>query len=332
MGRFLLIMFFYTGFAAVLRFVHRHELTILLYHGVAPQKGPGIYNYRGKFIAPKHFERQVHYFRRHYTILGLDDAISRMETGTLPPYSLVITFDDGYRNFYTHAFPILKDIGVPATMFLATDFVLGKKPLWVDRLEYATGMRSESSAEKIRLDIRLRNELKKLSTDEREARLQSFEKESGAALTDFSGDRAVYAPLAHEEILEMADHSITYGAHTKSHPILSLESTECVRSEISGSKEALESEGVTLSGVFAYPNGQPGDWNDTVERVLEEGRFTHALTTLEGTNTKDTKRYRLRRMVMDMSDDTPAFAAIASGVRLFLKSLKKYAKRSNVFQ
>ncbi|MBP9757809.1 MAG: polysaccharide deacetylase family protein, partial [Candidatus Pacebacteria bacterium] len=112
------------------RFFHRHSLTIVLYHGVAPeaegglaampaQAGhAGIYNYRGKFIRPDVFERQVAYMNRHYTILPVDEALRRLDDGTLPDYALAITFDDGYRNFYEHAYPVLKASHTPATMYL----------------------------------------------------------------------------------------------------------------------------------------------------------------------------------------------------------------------
>ena len=66
---------------------------------------------------------------------------------------------------------------------------------------------------------------------------------------------------------EMAEQGISFAAHTKNHPILARESKKIIDEEIREAKEALESKDIALSSVFAYPNGQPGDWNEDVEQV-----------------------------------------------------------------
>lgn len=304
--------------------MHRNTLTILLYHGVAPKENRGIYNYRGKFIEPKHFERQIRYFAQHYTIVALDKGVQMLREGTLPKYALAVTFDDGYRNFYTYAFPVLKKLNIPATMFLATDFVLEKKPLWVDRLEYAMGKRAGSYGEKTAQDRAIRDALKKMPNAERESRLRAIEQESGVSFKDFEGERSVYAPLSGPEILEMQDAGITFGAHTKSHPILSRETPEQIKEEIRGSKIALERLCGKISTVFAYPNGQIGDWNEETERTVISSGFEAALTTIEGVTTRKTHPLRLKRITMDGTDDGPTFAVITSGVRAYLRRAKSY--------
>lgn len=299
-------------------------MTIVLYHGVAPKRERGIYNYRGKFIEPATFEKQLRYFKRHYTILGLDEAIKRLREGTLPPYALSITFDDGYHNFYEHAFPLLKKYDLAGTFFLTTDFVLRKKALWVDRLEYAIGSSRGSHRERCDRDNKIRAELKKLESRVREERLACIEKEAGAAFTNFEGERSVYAPLSDSEIQEMRGAGMMFGAHTKSHPILSTLTKESAQSEIIDSALELEKAMGPISSAFAYPNGQRGDWNHETERICES-KFACALTTLEGTNTGSTHPFRLRRFAMD-GTDSETFAVIASGVRLFFKRLLNYGR------
>ncbi len=262
------------------------------------------------------------YFSRHYAILELDKAIGMMRAGTLPKYPLAITFDDGYRNFYTHAFPILKKMRIPATMFIAADFVSERKPLWVDRLEYAIGNQAGGRAEKIARDKKIRDELKKLPDDEKEKLLQEIERVSSSIFSDFDGDRVVYAPLSKSEILEMKGASIKFGAHTKSHPILSKLSPARLGDEVRGSKEALKDICGGISDVFAYPNGQPGDWNEATESAVSNAGFSFALTTVEGVNGKDAHSFRLKRMTMDGTGAGAAFAAVAAGVRLFLSKIK----------
>lgn len=208
------------GLVAALRWWHRDALTILLYHGVAPRESrDDIYNYRGKFIEPQHFERQLQFLKQHYHLLPLEEALEHMVRGTLPPYSLAITFDDGYENNYRYAFPILKKLGVTATIFVTTDFVFDKKPLWVDRLEYGIGGTQGSKTERIAEDARSREKLKTLPNDEKETRLREIGSQS-RTLVDFGDERAVYAPLTLPQIEEMLAAGIAIGAHTRSHPIL----------------------------------------------------------------------------------------------------------------
>ncbi|QQG37901.1 MAG: polysaccharide deacetylase family protein [Candidatus Kaiserbacteria bacterium] len=290
---------------------------------MAPRERRGIYNYRGKFIAPEAFREQMRYVAKHYSVLELDDAMKRLRSGTLPAYSIAITFDDGYRNFYEHAYPILRELHIPATMFLATDFVLRKKPLWVDRLEYALGKGSGSTEEKIARDTRTRQELKELPDAEREAQLASLERQASVSFTDFEGERVVYAPLSPEEIREMRSHGISFGAHTKSHPILSRIERSRLDEEIAGSRDELQRLCGT-SSVFAYPNGQREDWNDDVEAAIRKAGFSAALTTIEGCNTTKTPLQRLRRIAMDGTGLDPSFAAIAAGMRGYLRTLRSY--------
>lgn len=323
MKSFLYRALLFCGVVALVRFFHRNSLTILLYHGVAPQEErPDIYNYRGKFITPEAFEFQLNYFARHYTIIELDEAYDRMRAGTLPKNPLVITFDDGYRNFYEYAFPILKRHKLPATIFLATDFVLRKKPLWVDRLEYAIGGGIGSRETRSTLDDRIRNEFKQLSNETREARLTSIEAAATRTLIDFEDDRAIYAPLSVYEIREMQTYRIHVGAHTRTHPILSRETPEDAQSEIAGSLAELSAI-VPLSRVFAYPNGQADDATPACERMIEDAGCVAALTTLAGVNGAFTPPYRLHRFAMDATDASPAFASVASGVRLYLSKIKQ---------
>ncbi len=321
MKRILFRLLYLCGIPAVFRYRHRRSLTIVLYHGVAPHADIGIYNYRGKFITPESFECQIGYLRSRYTILPLEEALAQLKSGSLPDNALAVTFDDGYRNFYSHAFPVLNKYGIPATMYLTTDFVFRHIPLWVDRLEHAIGKHEGSYAEKVSLDAETRARFKTLTTAIREHDLRNVEQIAWTKFDDFSEDRSVYEPLTREEILETHTHGISFGAHTKTHPILAHQSPDEQRDEIEGSKHAIEVIGVPVSRVFAYPNGQPGDWNTDTESALKTAGFTHALTTLEGTNTTDTEPYKLRRFTLDATEDFAVFANIVSGVRLFLKSV-----------
>ncbi len=316
----------FSGIHVLFRFFHRQKITILLYHGVAPARETGIYNYRGKFIDPLVFARQMEYLRRKYTILPLEEAISRMEDGTLPPYTLVMTFDDGYQNNYTYAFPVLRAHSVPATVYITTDFVDKKKPLWVDRLEYAIGMAPQgkdiSKEEKISTDIALRQKLKSYSTTKREEKLSELEEGAGILLKDFTGEAMVYAPLSWEECRMMRPWRIAFGAHTCSHPILSKIPLLEAREEIRESRKIVSDALGGVSPIFAYPNGQDGDFTKETRTILRELGFRGALTTIPGVNSKKTDPFTLKRISMDKTEDWDIFLLTTSGVLGWLSTLK----------
>ena len=313
-----------SGLSALLRFSHRRSLTILLYHGVAPRTNDpaSIYNYRGKFIDPASFEKQLSYWKKHYTILPLERAFEAMQKGTLSKRALALTFDDGYENTYRHAFPILRKLWLPATVFVTTNFILRGEALWVDRLEYALDAGIGTRAQRAALDAQTREKLKHLDPAIRERTLREFEKKR--SLRDFEDERIVYAPLTLAQMKEMEAHGIRFGAHTLTHPILSHMGEQEAADEIEKSKHDLEIHGFSLSPVFAYPNGQSGDWNGWTELALQKMGFAAALTTVEGWNTARTPPYRLHRFAMDRTGESIAeFAGIASGVRLYLSRIKK---------
>jgi peptidoglycan/xylan/chitin deacetylase (PgdA/CDA1 family) len=309
------------GIAALWRWLNKRKLTIVLYHGVAPHRVQGIYNYRRMFIAPEAFGDQLAYLKSHYTVLPLDEACERLRAGTLPPNALAITFDDGYRNNFAYAYPSLKQHRLTATFFLTTNFVFKKEPLWLDRLKYAVGALALPYEERVRRYSRVRDELKKLPDDERQARVKEIETEAGVSFDTFDGERAVYAPLTADDIAEMRAGGMTFGAHTESHPILTNIARDRLQREIRNSKDIVTRECGGTSSLFCYPNGQAEDFNAEVEKAVRDSGFAGAVTTLEGTNDAGTDVYKLRRITMDGIENTATFAVAVSGLRGSLRGM-----------
>ncbi len=110
------------GFFAVYGFARsrlvEHEVAIILYHRIAR---PGSQPWSLMPTSPEDFEREMRYLRQRYQIVPLDELVSALaEWHALPPRLAAITFDDGYREIYTDAFPVLKRYAIPATVFLPT--------------------------------------------------------------------------------------------------------------------------------------------------------------------------------------------------------------------
>jgi len=78
------------------------------------------------------FENQMRYLSRAYHPMSLDSMAQHLQNGTaLPPRAIAVTFDDGYRDNYENAYPILTKYNIPATVFLTTGFIgTGEIPAW----------------------------------------------------------------------------------------------------------------------------------------------------------------------------------------------------------
>lgn len=97
-----------------------NTVAVLMYHNVTDALQP---SYRS--IRVKDFRDQMLYLKKECEVLAIEDLISMYRSGNVIDKSrkprVVITMDDGYRDNYTHAFPVLKEFGLPATLFIVTD-------------------------------------------------------------------------------------------------------------------------------------------------------------------------------------------------------------------
>jgi len=125
-----------TGTCRLLQWQHRRQALILTYHGVI-HSSDNSYNNRNA-ISAQEFEQQMAYISRNYRAMALPELVRRLKAGEpLPRSTVVITFDDGFRNNYSVAAPILKRYGLPATIFLATAYVNSPKlGLWTERVDW----------------------------------------------------------------------------------------------------------------------------------------------------------------------------------------------------
>lgn len=106
------------------------KVSILMYHQVGEFARPSAH--RATFCHIRRFRSQMAYLHRFgYKVISLEDALDGLfGNGSLPGHAVVITFDDGYQNFRDYAFPVLRQYGFPATVFLVSG-LLGKNAQWL---------------------------------------------------------------------------------------------------------------------------------------------------------------------------------------------------------
>ncbi len=280
----------------------RRGAQILVYHRVNDENDP---MFPG--IPTDVFTQQMEYIADHYTVCSLTEVLQRLQSDDLPIDLLTITFDDGYRDNYSNAFPVLKRLGLPATIFLATDVIGTGRVLWHDRVFAAfrttqarvlRGWDGDgrnyplvSGAEK---STALHHFLKFLWSLDDDAKSIWITK-----LVDRLGvDEQTINPelmLDWGHVKAMSEHNIEFGAHTVSHPILSKVSTQRAWEEIHTSKKLIESKIKLPVRHFAYPVGRAVDFTLQTKDLLREAGFESAVTTISGSNDSDRDLFELRR-------------------------------------
>lgn len=269
------------------RQICRSQPRILMYHrfSLFPSEGKA---------SSKRFEEQVKYIKRNYnpfSLVGLIDF--KKEHGHFPPHAVVITVDDGYRDFYQYAFPILREHGVPATLFVTTGFIERKLWLWPDKITWLLNQISEipQTIDIDHVELRAgpvnaenRPGYWKLLIDHAlslpDADKHQFIKELALRLdTAFpSSIPSEYEPLDWAELRELQGSGIEIGGHTVTHPSLGRVNREQAENEIFGCMAALTENLGERPRTFCYPNGQPSDFKPFLPGIVENAGFSGAVT------------------------------------------------------
>lgn len=260
-------------------------------------------------IPVKLFEQQMRVLADHFTVCTLDDLIERIKYDDLPESAVAVTFDDGYRDNYTNAFPILRRYSLPATVFLATDAIGTGRQLWHDEVFTAfretrvaeltgfglanTKLPLTSLATKLEAQTEILKHLWSLDSTARQMAIRQVRK---VLDVERCGPEVARVMLSWEEVCEMYRHGIQFGAHTVSHPPLSRLQVEDARQEIRRSKSTIENVLNATVNTFAYPSGRRGDFTATTKALVEEAGFDCAVTTIFGNNEPGADLYEMRRI------------------------------------
>ncbi len=299
------------------------RLIVLAYHRVGDAHDFVSRGMGGSGIPVNRFARQMEFLKRHYRVRTLSDAV------TDPPENgqtqVVVTFDDGYKDNHTHAWPVLRGLGLPATIFAVSDVMGGDALIWQHKLYYLKDVKGETWLLRqcgsdgdfgaLMRDMRARGD-----TAVRDVLLNRLWYDAGL---DAAQERALAQQLylSREDMREMSDGGVEFGAHTRTHARLSSLHQEDLRREIAGSKKRLEEILQGVVGTFAYPYGDADSYHAAAEEEVRRAGYKAACTTLWGENrlAPDTDWFRLRRKGMNY--------AYAWQMRLELSGLKDKMRR-----
>lgn len=299
------------------RHARRDGLTVITYHSFGPaEEHPYLHR-----LAVARFTKQITHLRRYYEIVALEEGLARLSGTMFNRRPLVaITVDDGYGDNYEHLFPVVRAAGVPATIFLATDYLdTGRLP-WPTRLGailfHATfaalaaplALDLSNPDQRLAAGRALRQHLSRLGHEARERVLANIERALRPA--PFTPLR----PLTWEQVREMRAAGIAFGAHTHYHGWLDRLSGSEVDVELARSLQRIEAETGTPCRVLAYPNG---NWNEAVADAARRAGFVYALTQEAGVNRAgDLRPFAVRRVDVPFNECIGSFACRVAGVAL----------------
>jgi peptidoglycan/xylan/chitin deacetylase (PgdA/CDA1 family) len=301
---------------------------IIDYHGFMERETKTMEDVPTVRMAINDFCSQLKFLKRYFCIVPLDVVVKTLNEGKMfEKPTIAITSDDGYSDNYELLFPALKKYGVSATIFLTTGFLGTGLKIWTEKLSNlitqtkvkrmfieelcpAEEFELTSWLGKQRAYVSLKQSLKKFDPQKRDLYIHEISRRLRKPPIDLG-----ITMLSWEQIREMADAGISFGAHTVSHPILSKMPIEEAKEEIILSKEKIEKELGARVLHFAYPNGLADDFNLELAQYCRQIGFESISTCIYGNNQAAEDVWALKRAGSELPLPNFAFNI----VRLFLK-------------
>ena len=295
------------------------DLVVVTYHSFGPA-AEHAYLHRQPVGA---FRAQLRYLCSTYEMVSLEEGLSRVLNGHVSSVRpmVAVTIDDGYVDNYTHAFPVLLEFQVPATIFLATDYLDSGRLPWPTRisallhaaragkvtdLETGDDLHLKSAAERRNAGRRLREIFAAMDASDREAAFAAFEDALDCRPLEH------LPPLTWDMVRRMRSSGVHFGAHTHFHGWLDCVSFNDCEADLAIGKARLEAETSALCEILAYPNG---NWNASVARAAERAGFRFALTQDNGVNSVGAvEPFALKRIEIPYNEGLGTIACRVAGL------------------
>jgi peptidoglycan/xylan/chitin deacetylase (PgdA/CDA1 family) len=315
------------GLFNLARWLTRHRLKILCYHGFALADEA---DFRPQlFIKPESFEQRLATIRRYgFHVVPLDEAIDRLYTTSLPENSVVLTIDDGFHSFIRIAVPLLQRYGYHATVYVTTYYVENANPIFrlvVQYMFWSTRKRElrlegvSWSADRV-VDLSDRTQSERAMWDcidygERrcdEAHRREICEELGALLespyAEIVRSRILHL-MSPDELRSLSGARVEVELHTHRHSFPS-DDEALARREIADNRAALRRWLPGQRRHFCYPSGL---WDQRQWAWLDKMNVRSSMTSLPGLNSQQTPRHALRRFLDGENIHQLEFEAALSG-------------------
>jgi len=312
------------------------QVVILMYHRVGPNKNEWML----PPISIADFESQMRYLSKTHKILPLNKLAEYLRKGkSFDKKIAVVTFDDGYKDNYKYAFPILKKYNIPATVFLVTGHIGSEDLFWFDKIRYLLWNTKLKNLElkgfgdfslgsmdnRLRSIFMISEKFKKIPDEKKNRLIKELVKISNVNIPRDLGRDLI---LSWDEVKEMNEGGVDFGAHTVTHPILTRVSPNQAKFEILQSKKDIEKRLDNSVDTFCYPNGTCEDFNTDLIDIIKESGFSCAVSTIPTKHPSKTNLYKLGRLPTAWSFES--FKFFVSGCYSDASNLLNRFRRSNV--
>ena len=328
------------GLFALARRLTRHDLRILCYHGFVLDDED---RFRGSLFVSRDFlDRRMRYLRDHgYAVLPLDEAVDRLEAGTLPRDPLTITIDDGFHSVHAVARPVLDAYHFPSTLYLTSYYFEKATPIFQLAVDYICWKSPRRTVDLSQLGVAALAQAHALdfTPDNRSwASAQIFA--HGAAKLDEAGrvdlsqrlaaalnvdyqrmrDDRLLSLISPAEARELEAAGMAIELHTHRHQFP--ECAQAAATELRDNRAAIEPVLGRRLAHFCYPSGT---WHHTHRPVLEAAAIRSATTCHAGLARKGANLLALPRILDDNRVSQIEFEAEVSG---FTDLLRRFRGKS----
>jgi peptidoglycan/xylan/chitin deacetylase (PgdA/CDA1 family) len=298
----------------------QYSLRCVLFHNVSDTESPFTKGL-GVTISRSNFEAALRFLVRHYTPVGLEDVLAVSNGRSLPPRSVLVTFDDAYASVCEFAAPLCRQLGVPAISFVNAA-CLDNRQLALDNLVCyvvnVLGMDTINAAVREAngiADLELRSLtdvfarfLPAISLPSREAFHEALVRLAGIREGDLAGDANLY--MTSRQLRDLADFDFEIGNHTYSHVNCRRLSREELGREIDANRTALE----TISGrrvrSFSVPYGSSSDLTTDVEAHLGSSGHEAVFLVESVANRQQGDSIHYYRVSINAANDATLFSEI----------------------
>lgn len=311
------------------------HIPVLAYHRILDLPDENSYEFDIELISASTsgFEQQMNYLKMNFNPVTFRQIIDAAEgKQTLPKRPVVITFDDGFDDNYHYAYPVLRKLGIPATIFISTSYIDQAKPFWFDWIAYMIVnqkvLGEDIFEHNIKLDIsnleqrrkllsKVLDHLKKISNDERLEFIQKL-KQSCDIKPPEDGFKMSKA-LTWVQVEEMARNNIEFGSHTVNHPILtSITNDNELDYELIESKKSIEEHIGQDVQVISYPVGGAASFDERVCEASKRAGYKLGVSYISGVNKEIAiNDFDIKRIHVEHYTTMPDFMATLTLPELF---------------
>jgi len=283
---------YWSGAAAIYSCAQRSAApVILMYHSVPCEDDAAWIAPRNR-MHPSRFERQMRFLSRHRRVVAIDELRDALERGDpIPPRTVLLTFDDGYRDNLEVVAPILQEYRLPAALYLATGYVTDGENQWADQLYVAIRRRRRDHLDLDGVgqfdlgrpearEAAYRAIAQRLLVADRPSREQTLRRISEQLMLD---SRSIRQTLTWEEVRRLADQNplLTLGVHTADHLDLSSVTVNDAMRQIRRSVVEFETRLGRLPRHFSFP------YSRSVQEICRRLPELGISTAMTGTETSD---------------------------------------------